>query len=61
MTPEEYFATFISSRLTQHQERYPKEMQILLVPSLQDIIHETIVMPQPEFEQKRSLRLPAVR
>ncbi|GJJ78996.1 DNA polymerase alpha subunit B [Entomortierella parvispora] len=59
MTPEEYFATYISSRLSQHQERYPKEMQILLVPSLQDIIHETIVMPQPEFEQKRSLRLPA--
>ncbi|KAF9111920.1 DNA-directed DNA polymerase alpha subunit pol12, partial [Mortierella sp. AM989] len=37
-------------------DRYPKEMQILLVPSLQDIIHETIVLPQPELDA-RSLGL----
>ncbi|KAG0052842.1 DNA-directed DNA polymerase alpha subunit pol12 [Gryganskiella cystojenkinii] len=58
MTPEEYFATYISSRLAQHQESFPKEMQILLVPSLQDIIHEYSVMPQPGFEHQRHLKLP---
>ncbi|KAG0206680.1 DNA-directed DNA polymerase alpha subunit pol12 [Mortierella sp. GBA30] len=59
MPPEGYFAKYISSLLAKHQERYPKEMQILLVPSLQDIIHETTVMPQPGFEHARSLALPA--
>ncbi|KAI8603184.1 DNA polymerase alpha/epsilon subunit B-domain-containing protein [Dissophora ornata] len=59
MTPEAYFAKYISSVLAQHQERYPKEMQILLVPSLQDVIHETAVLPQPGFEHIRPLRLPA--
>ncbi|KAF9189903.1 DNA-directed DNA polymerase alpha subunit pol12 [Haplosporangium sp. Z 767] len=59
MAPETYFAKYISSLLARHQERYPKEMQILLVPSLQDIIHETAVMPQPGFEHIRSLGLPA--
>ncbi|KAF9431268.1 DNA-directed DNA polymerase alpha subunit pol12 [Podila epigama] len=58
MSPEAYFSKYISSRLAQHQERYPKEMQILLVPSLQDVIHETIVMPQPGFEHPRALGLP---
>ncbi|KAF8972848.1 DNA-directed DNA polymerase alpha subunit pol12 [Entomortierella lignicola] len=56
-TPEEYFKEFILSPLSRHQERFPKEMQILLVPSLQDILHETIVLPQPELEI-RSLGLP---
>ncbi|KAG0365309.1 DNA-directed DNA polymerase alpha subunit pol12 [Gamsiella multidivaricata] len=59
MTPEQYFSLYISSLLSQHQERYPKEMQILLVPSLQDVIHETTVMPQPGFEHVRPLGLPA--
>ncbi|KAF9375802.1 DNA-directed DNA polymerase alpha subunit pol12 [Podila verticillata] len=57
MSPEAYFSKFISSKLAQHQEKYPKEMQILLVPSLQDVIHETIVMPQPGFEHSRALGL----
>ncbi|KAF9359045.1 DNA-directed DNA polymerase alpha subunit pol12 [Mortierella sp. AD094] len=48
-TPEEYFKKYIVSPLAKHQERYSKEMQILLVPSLQDIIHEMIVLPQPHF------------
>ena len=60
MSPEAYFSKFISSKLAQHQEQYPKEMQILLVPSLQDVIHETIVMPQPGFEHPRTLGLPPV-
>ncbi|KAG0374532.1 DNA-directed DNA polymerase alpha subunit pol12 [Mortierella sp. AD032] len=59
MMPEAYFAKHISALLAKHQERYPKEMQILMVPSLQDVIHETLVMPQPEFEHRRSLALPA--
>ncbi|KAG0297133.1 DNA-directed DNA polymerase alpha subunit pol12 [Dissophora globulifera] len=59
MTPEAYFAKYISALLAQHQERYPKEMQILLVPSLQDIFHETAVLPQPGFEHARALGLPA--
>ncbi|KAF9090803.1 DNA-directed DNA polymerase alpha subunit pol12 [Mortierella sp. AD031] len=59
MTPEAYFAKHISALLAKHQERYPKEMQILLVPSLQDVIHETLVMPQPGFEHPRALALPA--
>ncbi|KAF9585087.1 DNA-directed DNA polymerase alpha subunit pol12 [Lunasporangiospora selenospora] len=58
MLPEAYFSKYISSRLAQHQERYPREMQILLVPSQQDIIHETTVLPQPEFEHQRALELP---
>ncbi|KAG0278605.1 DNA-directed DNA polymerase alpha subunit pol12 [Linnemannia exigua] len=59
MMPEAYFAKHISALLAKHQERYPKEMHILMVPSLQDVIHETLVMPQPEFEHRRSLALPA--
>ncbi|KAF9132277.1 DNA-directed DNA polymerase alpha subunit pol12 [Mortierella sp. 14UC] len=59
MMPEAYFAKYISALLAKYQERYPKEMQILMVPSLQDVIHETLVMPQPEFEHRRSLALPA--
>ncbi|KAG0338313.1 DNA-directed DNA polymerase alpha subunit pol12 [Podila humilis] len=59
MMPEAYFSKFISAKLAQHQEKYPKEMQILLVPSLQDVIHETIVLPQPGFEHPRALNLPA--
>ncbi|KAG0003163.1 DNA-directed DNA polymerase alpha subunit pol12 [Entomortierella chlamydospora] len=46
-TPEEYFKEYFLSLLAKHQERYPMEMQILLVPSLQDIIHDTTVLPQP--------------
>ncbi|KAF9365039.1 DNA-directed DNA polymerase alpha subunit pol12 [Mortierella sp. NVP85] len=49
MTPEQYFSTFISSKLAQYERQYPKEMRILLVPSLQDIIHEIAVLPQPAF------------
>jgi len=49
MTPEQYFTTFISSKLAQYERQYPKEMRILLVPSLQDIIHEIAVLPQPAF------------
>ncbi|KAF9417017.1 DNA-directed DNA polymerase alpha subunit pol12 [Entomortierella beljakovae] len=56
-TPEQYFKKYFSSLLTKHQERHPKEMQILLVPSLQDIIHDTVVIPQPELDV-RSLGLP---
>ncbi|KAF9572957.1 DNA-directed DNA polymerase alpha subunit pol12 [Mortierella alpina] len=59
MSPERYFAEYISKPLARYQDRYPKEMQILLVPSLQDIVHETVVMPQPPFEHPRSLGLPA--
>ncbi|KAI1300662.1 DNA-directed DNA polymerase alpha subunit pol12 [Mortierella claussenii] len=59
MAPEAYFTKYISAPLAQYQEHYPKEMQILLVPSLQDIIHETAVLPQPAFEHSRSLGLPA--
>ncbi|KAG0099173.1 DNA-directed DNA polymerase alpha subunit pol12 [Podila epicladia] len=50
MSPEAYFSKFISAKLALHQEKYPKEMQILLVPSLQDVIHETIgtyCLPNP--------------
>lgn len=60
MMPEAYFAKYISALLAKHQDRYPKEMQILLVPSLQDVIHETLVLPQPGFEHPRALGLPAV-
>jgi hypothetical protein len=60
MMPEAYFAKYIAAPLAKHQERYPKEMQILLVPSLQDVIHETLVLPQPGFEHPRALALPAV-
>lgn len=60
MSPERYFAEYISKPLAKHQDRYPKEMQILLVPSLQDVVHETVVMPQPAFEHPRALGLPAV-
>ncbi|KAF9903629.1 DNA-directed DNA polymerase alpha subunit pol12 [Linnemannia zychae] len=59
MIPEAYFKKYISALLANHQERYPKEMQILMIPSLQDVIHDTLVMPQPGFEQLRSLGLPA--
>ncbi|KAF9275894.1 DNA-directed DNA polymerase alpha subunit pol12 [Mortierella alpina] len=59
MSPERYFAEYISKPLAKHQDRYPKEMQILLVPSLQDVVHETVVMPQPAFEHPRALGLPA--
>ncbi|KAG0321875.1 DNA-directed DNA polymerase alpha subunit pol12 [Linnemannia gamsii] len=59
MMPEAYFAKYIAAPLAKHQERYPKEMQILLVPSLQDVIHETLVLPQPGFEHPRALALPA--
>ncbi|KAG0071948.1 DNA-directed DNA polymerase alpha subunit pol12 [Linnemannia elongata] len=58
MMPEAYFAKYISALLAKHQDRYPKEMQILLVPSLQDVIHETLVLPQPGFEHPRALGLP---
>lgn len=60
MMPEAYFAKYISALLAKHQDRYPKEMQILLVPSLQDVIHETLVLPQPGFEHPRALGLPTV-
>ncbi|KAF9920334.1 DNA-directed DNA polymerase alpha subunit pol12 [Linnemannia zychae] len=59
MTAEEYFENYISRLLISHQNRFPNEMQILLVPSLQDIIHETLVMPQPRFEHPSALKLPA--
>ncbi|KAF9142699.1 DNA-directed DNA polymerase alpha subunit pol12 [Mortierella sp. GBA39] len=59
MMPEAYFAKYISALLAKHQDRCPKEMQILLVPSLQDVIHETLVLPQPGFEHPRALGLPA--
>ncbi|KAF9918036.1 DNA-directed DNA polymerase alpha subunit pol12 [Lobosporangium transversale] len=58
MMPEAYFTKYISTQLTRYQERYPKEMQILLVPSLQDIIHDSVVLPQPSFEHPRQLSLP---
>ncbi|KAF8937862.1 DNA-directed DNA polymerase alpha subunit pol12 [Haplosporangium gracile] len=59
MMPEAYFAKYISALLAKHQDRYPKEMQIMLVPSLQDVIHETLVLPQPGFEHPRALGLPS--
>lgn len=44
-SPEYYFKKCISEKL-------PNEIQILLVPSLQDIVHETTVLPQPGFGAK---------
>ncbi|KAF9977680.1 DNA-directed DNA polymerase alpha subunit pol12 [Actinomortierella ambigua] len=58
LLPEGYFAQFISTKLTQHQEKYPNEMQILLVPSTKDVVSDYVVIPQPGFESARRLGLP---
>ncbi|KAG0256175.1 DNA-directed DNA polymerase alpha subunit pol12 [Actinomortierella ambigua] len=58
LLPEGYFAQFISSKLKQHQEKYPDEMQILLVPSTKDVVSDYVVIPQPGFENGRRLGLP---
>ncbi|KAG0233664.1 DNA-directed DNA polymerase alpha subunit pol12 [Actinomortierella wolfii] len=58
LLPEGYFAQYISAKLTQHQEKYPDEMQILLVPSTKDIVSDYVVIPQPGFDNPRRLGLP---
>ncbi|KAI8354395.1 DNA polymerase alpha/epsilon subunit B-domain-containing protein [Mortierella sp. GBAus27b] len=52
ITPEQYFSGYILSELERYQTQHPEEMEILLVPSLQDITHETTVLPQPGWPEK---------